>query len=507
MLGAGAAWGVAHIRPKSATGEEALRLQINPPQGGRFVFDTSTGGIALSPDGKTAAFVAGVGGKTGLWVRPFDTGVARLLPGTEGAAFPFWSPDGKSLGFFTPRSLLRVDLSGGAPLTICDVTSGRGGAWTDDGRILFGSLGPGLQQVPASGGTASVLIAADLTQGASNNFWPQMLRDGKFLYEAQRLRAENPGVFASSLAKPSERVQLLNAETNALYASGADGREYLLWLRGATLLAQEFDSGALKLKGEPQPLAEPVAQIAISGRMDVAVAASGVLLYGTPGTLSQFAWFDRTGKPQGGVGEPGEYQMFRLSPDGRGVAAMRDRPGGTEVWLLEVERGLANRFSYGIRTANFPVWSPDGRTIAFQSGSLVRANASGSGGVQPLTKSSDFQAPSDWSRDGRYLLYTTIVAGSRRDLWVLEMTPDGQAPSSAPRPYLRTPFNKGSAKFLPEPKPRWVAYESDELGRWEVYVQAFPEPGHKVQISTNGGRFPAWSRTDTNYTTQRPTTN
>ncbi len=492
VLGAGAAWGVAHFGAKPAANEDALRLQIEPPAGGRFVFDTSLGGIALSPDGKTAAFVARVDGKTGMWVRPFDTGISRLLAGTEGAAFPFWSPDGKSIGFFTGKSLLRVDLEGGAPLTICDVTSGRGGAWTDDGRILFGSLGPGLFQVSASGGTASLLIASDRSRFGAFYFWPQMLRDGKFLYLSRGDRAESSSVFASSLAKPSERVRLLTTETNVLYGSGADGSEYLLWLRGGTLVAQAFDSVALKLKGEPHPLAESVAQVGISGQMDLATSASGLLLYGTPGTMSQFTWFDRTGKPQGAVGEPGGHHPFRLSPDGRTIAAMREKPSGSDVWLLEVERGLANRLTYDSQASTIPVWSPDGRTIAFQSGSLFRADASGSGNAQPLTKSGDFQSPSDWSRDGRYLLYVEIVPGGRQDLWVLEMTPDGRAAAGS-RPYLKTPFNKTSARFYPQPNPRWVAYQSDESGRWEIYVQSFPEPGRKWQISTSGGRSPAWS--------------
>ena len=315
-------WAMSHFRQPPAD-DRVVRLQIDPPEGSRFTFGNSIGGIALSPDGRTAAFVASGNGKTGLWVRPLDGTTARLIPGTEGAAYPFWSPDGKSLAFFAGGKLQRVDLAGGAPLAICDVlepAAGRGAATDTSSMERWSS---GLFQVPASGGTPSPLTTLDASRGEGSHRWPQVLPGGRFLYWVQSDKPENTGIYAASFAKPGEPVRLLPTDTNALYAPGGDGKGYLLWLRGGTLVAQEFDPSTLKLAGEPHPLADPVARIGIMGQMNVAVSAGGLLLYSASNVFSQFTWLDRTGKPLAMVGEPGEYtSAFRLSPDGRSVAAV-----------------------------------------------------------------------------------------------------------------------------------------------------------------------------------------
>jgi eukaryotic-like serine/threonine-protein kinase len=483
ILGGG--WVVSRFRQPSATSDRATHVQLTPPEGGEFVaFGGSTGGFSLSPDGRTAAYVARVNGKTSLWVRPLDSATARPIPGTEDAGYPFWSPDGKSIAFSIPGKLQRVDVTGGEPLTICDGCGGSGGAWTTDGRIIMN----GLRQVSASGGKPSPLTTADPSRGELYHGYPQMLPGGRFLYWASGEKPENRGIYAASLAKPAERVKLMTNDSNAVYAAGGDGKGYLLWLRNSTLMAQDFDPATLKLSGEPRPVADPVGITGTLQHIEVTASAGGQLLY-TPNIRNQFTWFDRAGKQLGTLGEAVEYITFRLSPDGKRVAASRDQSGGTDLWLIDIERGLASRFTTSA-TNHIPVWSPNGNVILYRSFSsslsLRRKNANGSGDEQTLPQLPGNKVPYDWSRDGHFFIF-----GQRNDLWILPVTPDGN-PAGDPHPYLTTPFGEGSGRFSPEPSPHWIAYASNESGRPEIYVQSFPEPHGKFQISTGGGNYPEW---------------
>jgi dipeptidyl aminopeptidase/acylaminoacyl peptidase len=311
-------------------------------------------------------------------------------------------------------------------------------------------------------------------------------------------KPDNTGIYVSSFANPGERVRLLTADANALYARGGDGRDYLLWLRGGTLLAQEFDASTLKLAGVPHPVADAVSQIGVTGSiMNAAVSNSGQLLYSAANTSSQFTWLDHRGRRLGVVGEPGEYASFRLSPDGRRILTSRSRRGGADLWLLDVERGASSRFTdAGSNGHNFPVWSPDGRTVVFYGGlphrGLFFKDAGGAGSEQPL-ESSAYWIPYDWSRDGRFIVYAEVSPGTGADLWFLPVTPEGRPAAGAkPRSYLRSPFFEALARFSPETNPRWVAYVSDESGRYEVYVDTFPERHRKTPISTGGGLYPEW---------------
>jgi Tol biopolymer transport system component len=327
--------------------------------------------------------------------------------------------------------------------------------------------------------------------------WPQALPTGHFLYWVRNDQPGKTGIVASSFAKPGERVRLLTADTNALYAPGGDGRDYLLWLRGGTLLAQEFDASGLKLVGEPHPLADPVSQLGFTGpQMNVAVSASGQLLYSSANTSGQFTWLDRSGKRLRVVGEPGEYTQFRLSPDGNRIATARSRRGGQDLWLLDVERGTSSRFTdVSTNTSSYPAWSPSSQTIVFHNGlphrSLVFKEAVGAGADRATIELPSFWFPWDWSRDGRSILYSDIAPGTGIDLWTLPVTPEGR-PAEAAKPilYLRTPFNESQGRFSPE--TNWVAYASDESGRYEVYIDTFPERRHKTPISTGGGQYPSW---------------
>jgi Tol biopolymer transport system component len=493
LAGALGGWAVSQLR-QTPPDDRVFRLQITPPEGSRFVFSTnSVGGIALSPDGRTAAYVASGQRKTGLWIHPLDGTAARLIAGSEGAAYPFWSPDSKSLAFFNRRKLLRVDLAGGPLLSICDAPDGRGGTWSSDGQILFGTIASGLFHVPASGGRPSPLTTLDASTGERTHRWPQVLPRGNFLYLTQGAKA---GIYAASLGKPAERTRLLTTDVNALYAPGGDGKGYLLWADGGNLVAQEFNPGTLKLAGEPHPVANPVAMTGTLGQMSVAASTAGVLLYNAFNFSSQFTWLDRKGKPLGVVGESGEYNTFRLSPDGHSIIAARTLSGAIDLWRLDVDRGVAGRLTSNSSVNSYPVWSPDGRKIVFRSGvpsNLFSKESSGAGNEERLTQSSNGQDPTDWSRDGHLVLYHEHTPGAGDDLWVLPLTAEGKpAPDSKPKPYLRTPFNESWGRFSPEAPPRWVAYQSDETGRYEVYIQAFPEPRGKFQISTNGGQYPQW---------------
>jgi Tol biopolymer transport system component/tRNA A-37 threonylcarbamoyl transferase component Bud32 len=486
IIGVLGGWVVSQIRRPNVQ-ERALRFDIVPPGNGRFTIGAGSGGIAVSPDGQTAAFVATLGGRSALWVRTLDGTVVRPLLGTEGAYSPFWSPDSKSIAFFAEGKLRRIDLTGLTATTICDTPGpGRGGTWTSDGRILFAALATAILQVPALGGMPSPLTKLDAANGDAAHYWPQVLPGGNFLYLAQSAKPDGSGIYAASLANPNQRVALETTDTNAIYASG-----YLLWMRGTTLMAQPFDSRKLKLKGEAAPLADPVGKSAITGRMNVAASSNGLLLYSASGS-NQLTWLDPTGKPSGTLGEPNDYVIFRISLDGRRVAAAIGNPTRADLWLMDVERNVASRFTFTGAGHSDPVWSPDGRTILFRwRNAIFRKDASGAGEEQRVAQSAALQSPTDWSRDGRLILFSQFSPGTETDLWVLPVTSDGNA-NGTPQAYLRTQFSEQEGQFSPETNPRWVAYASNESGQREVYVQAFPQARGKFQISSGGGRFPKW---------------
>ena len=472
---------------QTVTDERVLRLQIDPPEGSEFTFGTQAAGISLSPDGKTAAYIATDLGKAVLWVRPLDGATARALAGTEDAGSPFWSPDSKSVAFFAHGKLQRVYLAGGAPQTICDIGQARGGSWNDSGRILLGGWNSGLFQVAASGGQPSSLTTLDASRGEVFHYWPQVLPGGRFLYFVRSTKRENSGVYAASLAKPRAAVQLLATDTNALYAPAADGshnnrKGYLLWLRGGTLVAQDFDAVALKLSGVPHPVADPVARIGTPGQMQVSVSGTGILLYNSNSPARQLRWVDRTGKPRGTVGEPAFSAFFRLSPDGRRIVVARGNPVGTDLWMLDVDRGVPSRFTSRPGLNVTPGWSPASRPVRFASDAplnLFRRNASGASEEERFTRSPNAQFPIDWSRDGRFILYDEeTVPGNHRSLWILPAAPG----DARPRRYRWTTFNEDMGRFSPD--TRWVAFQSEESGRYEIYIDTFPESHRQVRIST-----------------------
>jgi len=488
ILGTLAGWAVARSRPAPAQ-EQAHRFQLVPPEGGRFDFQ---GGFAISPDGRSLVFGATAPGKSGLWVRPMDGTTARFLPATERAFSPFWSPDGRSIAYWASNKLWRVD-GGGSPIAICDAVGFGGGDWAADGNIVFGTQNSGLHRVAASGGAPEPLTKPDTAQGETAHRWAQVLPGGRILFQVTG-KPEVAGIYATSVANPRERVRLVATNGNGVYAVG-----HLLWLRGSTLVAQRFEPERLQLSGEPRPVADPVGTVAV-GRMLLAASPNGLLVHGRLSS-SQLAWLDRAGKAVRSLGQPGDYFSLRVAPDGRRVAVVRPSSTGHDLWMVDVERDAWSRFTFLPGFAADPVWAPDGRHVMFRVGSppkLYRKEASGAGTEQRVTESANAQWAQDWSRDGRLVLYYEHAPDTQRDLWVMPVTPDGTSEhlasaSGGARPYLRTRFNEYLARFSPEPSPRWVAYTSDESGRNEVYIRAFPEPRGKFQISTDGGTNPEWS--------------
>ena len=288
----------------------------------------------------------------------------------------------------------------------------------------------------------------------------------------------------------------MNTASSGLYATAGLGKHYVLWLRGSTLLAQELDPESLKMIGEPHPLAGPVGSL--NGVTNVSISGNGLLVYGTSNQLAQFKWFDRTGQPLGNVGEPGEYNAFRLAADGRRAVFSWTHPQSSDLWLLDTERGISNRFTANQGIAAYPVWSHDGSTVVFSTGeplSLFRKATSGVGGEERLTESKSLQLATDWSRDGR-LLYFEVGPNTQEDIWTVPVTSDGRRISGVdPKVYMQTPFRELDGRFSPEASPRWIAYMSNKSGQSEVYIDSFPEAGHEIRISSGGGLYPEWSDT------------
>ncbi len=488
------------LRRTRGSGEgRAVKLSILPPEKGAFI----PGMIALSPDGGRLAFVAtGADGKNLLWIRSLDALEARPLPGTEGAYAPFWSPDGHFLGFFAEGKLKKIEASGGPPQILCSLTAivGRGGTWNREGIILFASSPSGpLFRIPDTGGAASPLTKLDDTRQENSHRWPVFLPDGRhFIYFARSWQKENRAIFVGSLDSKETKF-LMNGTSNVLFAPGSSGGSegYLLLERDGLLVARKLDVATLRFEGDPIPIAERIkASDPLTAAM-FTVSETGVLAYGK-GTSTgppRLAWFDRSGQRLGSIDSPGYCLDINLSPDGKHVAldVVNFEVGGRELWQVELTRGVASRLTLGEKMTWSPVWSPEGSRIAFASNSIGAAPdlyekpSSGVGKEEPLFHSDASKFPVDWSADGRFLLFESRDPGSKVKLWVLPFSGDRK-----PFPLLQTPFNEFLGAFSPD--GNWIAYVSDESGRPEVYVQAFPISTSKWRVSTAGGTAPRWRR-------------
>jgi eukaryotic-like serine/threonine-protein kinase len=507
LLLALAAVSFTHFREAPPAAAPEMRTEIVTPS------TTDPVSFALSPDGRQIVFVASGDGTARLWLRRLDATSAQPLAGTEGASFPFWSPDSRSVGFSAGGKLKRMDIGGGSPQTLADSTN-RGGAWGADGTILFPrtTAGP-LSRIPASGGEPVAMTKLDKQ---NSHRFPQFLPGGRqFLFYATGAPG-TAGIYLGSLDSP-ETKRVAAAETAGVYlseraASTAGTRApdgWLLFIRGGTLLAQQLDLGRGALTGDPVTVADSVAFDPGSNAGGFSVSDTGLVAYRSGGAdQHQLLWFDRSGKTLGAMGAPDANGLTSpsLSPDGRRAAVFRTVQGNADIWLMDATR--TTRFTFDASLDRWPLWSPDGSRIVFDSNrkghrDLYLKSSNGAGSEELLVESAQDKVVNDWSRDGRFLVYSSNDPQTSWDTWVLPMEGDPSASlgqGRKPFVFLKTNFDERRAKFSPD--GRWVAYMSNESGRYEIYVRPFSGTssgassgagaGGQWQVSTSGGVYPHW---------------
>jgi serine/threonine protein kinase len=491
-----------HFREKPPGAPELMRFEMVTPD------KTTLHKFAVSPDGRKIAFYAiGSDGAGSVWIRSFDSGESRRLVADTGASPSItWSPDSRFIAFPSGdalNKLVKVEVSGGPPQTLTEIRGIiTGGSW-GDGVIAFGSFGGGLWRVSADGGPASPLTTIDAARQESGHSTPVFLPDRKhFLYLRQSSLAENAGIYLGSLDATPERqpvTRLVGTSFSPAYASSADPSVgYVLFLRESALLAQHFDLVKLQMTGEQVRVADHLRSIFEFGSFGV--SNNGVLAYQTGDPLGanplQLTWFDRQGANLGAAAGPGYYLSMRLSPDSSRVAVSRMNLSSvsSNIWLHEFARNTPTRFtSERVGDAN-PVWAPDGTRVAYDSlrsgqSGLYQKASNGAGGEEVLLEPSGRRDLDDWSRDGHFLLYSQIEPRTKSDLWVLPLDGDRK-----PRIYVGSAFNETHGQFSPD--GHWIAYESDETGRSEIYIRPFPlaADSGRLTVSNGGGVTPRWRR-------------
>jgi len=472
---------VVNLRPREPPA--TIRFQIPAPEGTNWV-----GSPKVSPDGRMIAFNAGnANGVPSLWVRPLDALQPRNLPGTDGAARPFWSPDSRYLGFFTDGKLKKVAVDGGPPQTIAEARSGADGTWGVDGTILFdGGMADSIRAVPAVGGVPSPATQLDRERGEQVHAWPQFLGDSRSFTYLAVLNGGSSEAFIGSL-DPGERRAIGSGSSRVEF----DPAGFLVFARDRMLMAQPFDLGALKTTGEAFPIVESV-DIGRAGLADFSISRNGVLAFQSAGArTAQLVWVDRNGRELRRVGQPADYSEPTVSPDGKRIAVgiADPRSGSGDLWILEPARNITSRFTFDEADDATPSWSHDGRWIAFYSDrdglqGIYLRDASGAGDAKLLLEATERHLPSGWSTDDRYLITTEFVDGN---ITIIPMTD----PPGEPIAWLATGFFEGQGTFSPDGSR--IAYASNESGGFEIYVQDFPGPGGKWQISNAGGTEPQWS--------------
>jgi Tol biopolymer transport system component len=449
--------------------------------------------FALSPDGQKIAFIASGNGAQRLWLRSLDTTDAQPLPGTEGADYPFWSPESRSIGFFASGKLYRIDIRGGPPQFLASANTSRGGTWNANGTIVF-SPAPSdpLMKIGASGGTPPVALTK--AGGVSAQIaYPHFLPDGHRFVFSVAVGTEST-LYLGSL-DGGDPKRLADADSSAEYLAPG----FLVFRRQTALVAQHLDLSRGELTGEPVTLADPVGGIgassAGSGGSGFSVSDDGRVAYRSGGGLRQLTWVDRTGKAVAVVGAPDSYVLSypELSPDGAWVAVQRGSLGNLDVWLMDVAHGGLKKFTSDPARDTAPLWSHDSQQVAFASTrkggrNLYARPFSGAGAEAPVWETPNDKIPRDWSHvDGRFLLYSEQNPKTGQDLLALPMAGADRTPVVV----ANTPADESNGQFSPD--DRWVAYEMIRSDRFEIVVQSFPQPNGTWQVSTNGGTQPRWS--------------
>ena len=480
---------VVVFMPRAAA-PSRISFPVYPPEG--TTFPRGTAEMAVSPDGSRLVFVAlSADGTRHLWLRRFDAVESRLLDGSDGAQHPFWSADGRAIGFFAHHKLLKIAATGGAPQVICEVALGpRGGTWNNSGTIVFSAFGQGLQRVSDAGGVPRPATAFDPSGPELTRSFPVFLPDGRrFLYLSLRKDAADTAVFQGSLDSMETR-RLFASESNV----GVAGR-YLLSLNKSLLLAQTYDRDRVQTTGSAITIAEGVvSDPAQRSGGAFSVADGGVLAFRSASPNSHLIWFDRNGNKVGAfAGAEGDYHHPWLSPDEKSAAIEKTDPttGRHTIWTLDLIRGTSSRLLMDPSGAHRPGWSRDGRHVVFSSNrhggvDLYRIHADGTGQEELLLRSTELFGVTinDWTADGRFLLYQ-IDRHGQVDLAILPLTTD-----RTPQPLLDSTASERQGQFSPDGK--WLAYTSDESGSHEVYVRRFPGTGTKWQVSTRGGAQGRW---------------
>ena len=443
--------------------------------------------FALSPDGRALAFVASGDGPPRLWLRPLDQAEARPLVGTEGATALFWSPDSRAIGFFANGRLLRLDLAGGAPRVLAGNAGAlAGGSWSPDGTILFGHAAEGsLWRVMASGGEP-VQVTQNSSRVQLGHRSPHFLPDGRhFLFYMPGPPEQAEGIYLGSLDGGAP-ARLTAAESGGAFLPP----DLVAFVRQGTLVARRLDLAGRVLTGDPITIADGVGvdQFARGG---FAASAASVIAYRAGGGASRrLTWLDRTGKAVGAAGEPDgtDLRFPEFSPDGRRVAMRRTVQGNTDIWLLDLVRGGLTRLTFDAAADLNAVWSADGTRIAFNRrlNALYVKPSNGLGAETLVADSPDNKVLQDWSRDGRWMVYYDLHQTNGRDLWAM----DTGSPDHPRRAIANTPAEEVLAALSPD--AQWVAYQTNESGRFEVVVQPFPDGGGKWQVSMAGGVAPRW---------------
>src|SRR5262245_29508416 len=490
---------VAYFR-RPAPELESIRLYVNPPEKATR-FDRP----AISPDGRTLAFIATVEGKTQIWVSPLNSAIAKPLAEVGETGTIFWSPDSRFIGFIDDNKLKKIALSDGTLETLCDSPNRFGvGAWNREGVILLGAGTLGIRRISANGGAMTALTTVDSSRGEIGHHSPVFLPDGhRFIFFKETSDPARRGAYLASLdgGEPSLLLPLDSPVVGVAADPLARNEGYLVYARQGALLAQSFDFSRKQPQGEPLLLTQRV-KIAIGGiresnNVKASLSATGALVLIEGDTNQQLAWFDRAGKKLGTVGPAGNYAIPRLSRDDQRLAVGRSDPQTqtSEIYLFDLTSGMERRFTIDPGMDTFPLWSPNGSHIVWTStregvGNLYRKAASGDGPDEALYRSAFQKIALDWSVDRRFILYRETDPHTDLDLWVLPL--DG----GKPWPWLNTRSIESLGKFSPDGK--WIAYQSNGTGRSEIFLQAFapgaPASGGKWPLSTNGGAVPLWRR-------------